>query len=180
MNQIKKYQKEEKNNKDVEINTSSEIKKFIILIVVIVSILGIIYLISLLFQKKDYSSIFDNSLESNEIQFDEVIVGTMLKQKENSYYVLVLDKEDPYYDIFVNYVNNYRNQEYIDKIYTVELNSIFNSGAKAEYTDAANLKFNGTTFVKVENGNVSKTYSDSYEIGEIILKMTKELEKEDA
>lgn len=180
MNQIKKYQKKEENNKEEIKESSNELKQLAILVVVILAILGIIYLVSLLFEKKDYSSIFDNSLEVSEIQFDEILVGTMLKQNENSYYVLVMDDEDPYYDVLTTYMETYRKQEYKDKIYTVMLNNIFNKNSKSESTDLSKLEFSTSTLVKVVNGEIKESYLDSYEISEIILKMTKELENEGA
>lgn len=176
MNQIKKYQKKEKNNIEVKEESSNELKQLIILIVFIVAILGVVYLVSVLFEKKDYSYIFDNTIDNSEVQYDEVIVGTMLKQSESSYYVLVLDDVDPYYDVLTKYIENYRNLEYKDKIYTVFLNNIFNKKSKVDEADVSNLKFSGTTLVKVENGIIKDSYYDSYEISEIILKMAKELE----
>jgi hypothetical protein len=175
MNQMKKYQQKKKTNVVVT-DSNDDLKTFVILIVAIVCILGVVYLVAVLFEKKDYSNIFDNSLETSEIQFDEIIVGTMLKQNEDSYYVLVLDEDDPYYSILSNYLTSYRSLEYETKIYSVELNNIFNKTAKVETSDISNLKFSGTTLVKVENHQIKKSYTDSFEIGNILLSMTKELE----
>ena len=171
----RKYQTKRK-NKAIEVTEENQLKQLIILIVVIVAILGVVYLVSVLFEKKDYSSIFDNSLDSSEIQYDEILVGTMLKQKDSSYYVLVMDDTDPYYDVLTKYIENYRKLEYTDKIYTVLLNNVLNKNAKSDKTDVSNLKFSGTTLVKMENGTIRNVYSDSFDISNIILDMAKKIE----
>lgn len=178
MNQIKKYKKEEKNKKDVknEVSSNDELKQLCILVIVIVGILGVIYIVSTILKGKDYSSIFDNSLDVSEIQNNEVIIGTMLKQSEEEYYVLILDEEDPYKNIFNNYIETYRSLEYDTKIYTVDLNNIFNKSAKQEETNLDELKFKGTILLKVVDNNIEDAIEDSSEIGEKILEMTKEIE----
>ena len=178
MNQMKKYKKESKNIKHVKVETTSndELKQLLLLVVVIVAILGVIYIVSTLLKGKDYSSIFDNSLDVSEIQYDEVLVGNMLKQSEEEYYVLVLDEEDSYKEIFTKYIETYRNLEYQTKIYTVDLNNIFNKTAKQEEANYDQLKFKSTVLVKVVDGKIDETIEDSLEIGQRILNMTKELE----
>lgn len=178
MNQIKKYKKESKKQKDVKVEATSndELKQLLLLVVVIVAILGVIYIVSTLLKGKDYSSIFDNSLDVSEIQYDEVLVGNMLKQSEEEYYVLVLDEEDSYKEIFTNYIETYRNLEYETKIYTVDLNNIFNKTAKQEEADYDHLKFKSTVLLKIVNGKINEVIEDSLEIGQKILDMTKAIE----
>lgn len=178
MNKIKKYKKETKNKKDVktEVTPNDELKQLILLVVIIVAILGVIYIVSTILKGKDYSSIFDNSLDISEIQYDEILVGNMLKQADDEYYVLVLDEEDPYKSIFTNYIETYKNLEYETKIYTVDLNNIFNESAKQEEMDIDNLKFSGTVLLKVEDGEIDYSIEDSSEIVKRILELTKEIE----
>mgnify|MGYP003289267671 CR=1 FL=1 len=183
MNQIKKYKKGVKNKKcdKFEKDNNNELKQLIILVIVITLILGAIYIVSTILKGKDYSSIFDNSLDVSEIQYDEVIIGNMLKQTENEYYVLILDNEDSYSGIFSNYIETYRSLEYDIKIYTVDLNNIFNISAKEEETNLDDLKFKSTILLKVKDGEIEESIEDSSEIGEKIIKLTKEIEnKEEA
>lgn len=180
MNQIKKYQKNNVKTNQVD-SGDHELKKLCLLVVIIVAILGLIYLVSVLVKGTDYSSIFDQSLDVSEMQYDEVIIGNMLKQPEDQYYVLILDKEDPYKEIFDKYIDTYRDLEYETKIYTVDLNNIFNQSAKAEEESIDELKFKGTTLLKIVDHKVDEVIVDSLEIGSTILKMTKEIEdKEEA
>ncbi len=182
MNKSKKMQKNatKKNfEKKVEpVSSNSELRQLITLVVVIVVILLLVYVVSVLLKGKDYSSIFDNSLDVSEIQRDEVLVGTMLKQPEDEYYVLVIDDDDPYKTTFENYYNNYISLEYETRIYKVDLGSIFNKDAKAdEASYSETLKFNKSVLVKVEDGNIGDVIEDSIEIGNKIIRMSKEVEE---
>lgn len=177
MNQIKKYNKA-KNKKEVQpVESHDELKQLIIIVLVIAIFLFVVYVVSTLLKGKDYSSIFDNSLDTSEIQYDEILVGTILKQLEDTYYVLVLDEEDPYKDILQNYVSSYRNLNYEVKLYTVDLNNLFNKTSKLEEDeDSSKLTFRGTTFLKVENHEIVERIEDSDEIGSMLISMNKELE----
>lgn len=182
MNKSKKMQKntaKKKVEKKVEtVSSNSELRQLITLVVVIIVILLLVYVVSSLLKGKDYSSIFDNSLDVSEIQTDEILVGTMLKQNEEEYYVLVIDDEDPYKTTFENYYNNYIGLEYTTRIYKVDLGSIFNKDAKAEESSySGTLKFNKSVLVKVKDGNIEDVIEDSIEIGNKIIEMSKALEE---
>jgi hypothetical protein len=180
MKQTRKIQKNTKKQQKVQqqkINSDNEVRQFGLLVIIIVIILFVIYIISSLLKGKDYSSIFDNSLDVNEIQYDEILVGTMLKQNEESYYVLVLDSNDPYTDILKDYVSSYLEEEYTIRLYTVDLNNIFNKSAKAEEFDYDSLKFKGNSLVLVENGIIKETEEDSENISKKLIEMTNELQE---
>ncbi len=184
MNKSKKMQKNSKINQQKAVNTSSsssELRQLITLVVVIVVILFLVYVISSLLKGKDYSSIFDNSLDVSEIQYDEILVGTMLKQGEEEYYVLVLDDEDPYKSILESYFSNYIKLEYTNRVYKVDLGNIFNKTAKSEEASySGSLKFKGTVLVKVANGEIVETIEDSLEVGNKLIEMTKEIEDQES
>lgn len=162
---------------DVTRSTSSyDLKQLFIIIVVIVAVLAVVYILSSVFKKKDYSSIFDNNLDVTEIQYDEVLVGTMLDQSEDEYYVLVYDDEDPYAEIFNNHIKSYLEAEYKTRIYTVDLNNIFNRNSKADDYDYDDLKFKSTSLLKIEDGEIESHYEDSIEIEEILVDLLKEVD----
>jgi hypothetical protein len=181
MNKTKKIQRgaKKKEVRKVEtVSSNDELGQLLTLIVAIVVILFLVYIISSILKGKDYSSIFDNSLETTEIQYDEVLVGTMLKQPEEEYYVLVIDDEDPYKSIFENYFSNYISLEYTTRMYKVDLGSIFNKDAKAEEASySGKLRFNKSVLVKVVNGSIEEVIDDSSEIGNKIITMSKEIEE---
>lgn len=177
MKQTKKYNKTKKDQKEVTKNSSNnELKQLGILVAVIVIFLGIVYIVSVLVKGKDYSSIFDNSLDTSEIQYDEILVGTILKQAPDNYYVLVLDEDDSYKTIFESYIATYNGLEYKTKIYTVDLGNGFNKTAKVEEANYGDLKFSGTVLLKIENHEIIESITNSDEIGATIIRMTKELE----
>ena len=55
----------------------------------------IFYVATLIFAKKNHDDIFSNDLNANEIQYDEIIIGSMF-DKSGEYYVLLLEEDDPY------------------------------------------------------------------------------------
>lgn len=176
---IQKNAKKKEAGKKVEnASSNSELRQLLTLIVVIVVILLLVYVVSSLLKGKDYSSIFDNSLDVSEIQYDEVLVGTMLKQKEEVYYVLVIDDEDPYQKNLNTYFDNYIGLEYDMRIYKVDLSNIFNRSSKSEeasYSDE--LKFNTSVLMKIENGSIEEVIDDSSEIANKMIEMIKATEE---
>ena len=89
-----------KTNNSVE---SDEYKKLIKLILIIAVVFLIFYVATLIFTKKNYDDIFSNDLNANEIQYDEIIIGNMF-DKSGEYYVLLLEEDDPYKELFSSYL----------------------------------------------------------------------------
>lgn len=183
MNQIKKMQKSTKklpkkqDNKITMTSPDDEVRRFGLLVLIIVIILFLVYLISTILKGKDYSSIFDNRLDVNEIQYDEILIGTLFKQKEEKYYVVVMEQNDPYIDILKSYTQTYLTKENHEVLYTIDLDNLFNKGAKAEETNVDALTFNGSTLLLIENGEVQWVEEDSATICTELIRMTKELEE---
>lgn len=148
-------------NKKEEIKKNSDLKKIIILIAVILVVFAIFYVVTIILNKNNHADIFEKEkLGNTEIQYDEILVGAILNQSPKSYYVLV--KEDDTYD---KLISEYATYKYDEKIYTVDLTSAFNKNSKAEESSyEGDLKFKGTTLLKIEDGKIETVYEDTDEI----------------
>lgn len=157
-----------KTNKSAE---SDEYKKLIILIVIIVVVFLVFYLATSIFTKNNYDDIFSNDLNATEIQYDEIIIGNMFSKK-GEFYVLMLDKKDPYSELFESYVTTIKPNH---KIYTVDLSNAFNKTYVAdEYSyDKENFKTKGTLLIRIKDNEVK----EHYESKESMLKKLEELTK---
>lgn len=148
---------------------SDEYKKLIILIVIIALVFLIFYIATSIFTKDNNDDIFNNDLNTTEIQYDEIIIGNMFN-KSGEYYVLLLGENDPYIELFNSYVTTIKTNK---KIYTVDLDSAFNKKYIAdEYSyDKDNFKTKGTLLVRIDDNKIK----DHYESREDILNKLKQL-----
>ena len=152
---------------------SSEYKKLITLIIVIASIFLVFYILTVTFTEENHDDIFNNELNASEIQYDEIIIGSMFN-KDGEYYVLLIDKDEVYKDIYNSYVTTIKNNK---KIYTVDLASAFNKKyISDEYSyNKDDFKTKGTLLVKISNHEIK----EHYETKEEILNKLKDLSKND-
>lgn len=152
---------------------SSEYKNLITLIIVIATVFLVFYILTLTFTKKNHDDIFNNELNASEIQYDEIIIGSMFN-KDGEYYVLLIDKDDVYKEIFNSYVTSLKEKV---KIYTVDLSSAFNKKyISDEYSYSKDdFKTKGTLLIKINNNEIK----EHYESKEDILNKLKDLSKND-
>lgn len=155
--QIEKYT----HNHSTAATDGSEVTRLIRVVIIITVIFLAFYILTLFLTKKDNSS--KNEEKTTTIQYDEIILGTLLSQKQSEYYVLVYESEDPYLKVLENYVSLYGKQDEKIKVYTANLNNVFNEsyiGEKlsATGTNVADFKFKNTTLVKIKDKKVVETY----------------------
>ena len=161
---LKKGNNNKKNEKmkiEETITKSSDLKKIIILIIIILVSFGVFYIITLKLNKSNHDDIFKKEeLGNTEIQYDEIIVGTILKQNPKTYYVLIMDNDDNNINKYNNILSQYTNYEYDYKIYTVDLNNPMNKNSKADENsfDKDDLKFKGTVLLKISDKEIEETY----------------------
>lgn len=163
-----------------KVSSNDEVKNLIIILAVIVVVFMIVYFIASILSKhnKDYSSIFSSSeLGTAEIQYDKILVGTLLNQSDDIYYALVEGKDDDKittYEDTITSIREYTKYDY--NIYTIDLSDALNKSSVADDAsyDSTNLKFNGTTLVKVNSGEIVKAYTETSEITEVLNKLLTE------
>ena len=116
--------------------------------------------------KKDKKTATDNNAS---IQYSEILLGNLLSQSENSYYVFIYNKDDNYINAYNTYLTSYKSKEGALKVYTAALENGFNkkylSTEKNLYvSNIDDLKIMGTTLLKVENNRVVEAYDGNESI----------------
>lgn len=151
---------------------SDEYKKLITLILIIVAVFALVYGATVLFtSKKNKDNIFKNDLNPSEIQYKEIIIGNMF-DKDGEYYVLLLEKDEPYKESFDSYINSVKQD---NKVYTVDLSSAFNKEYISDENsyDEEDFKVKGTVLVKIDDHKIVDHYEDKSEILEKLDSLTK-------
>lgn len=159
----------------MENTNNNEMLHFVRMIVIVVIIFFAFYLITVFTTGNKKGSYTKRETSPSIIQYDEIILGDLYNQNENEYYVLVEEKEDPYLSLFRNLLKQYAASENGIAYYTVDLSSAFNQKFYVEGSsfEPNNLKFSGTTLLKIKD----KTITEYYQTSEDILNVVNNLEK---
>lgn len=145
-----------------------EIIRFLKILLLIVAFLGIIYVFTQKVINKETN--INKSITKGTINYDKIILGTLLNQNYDEYYVFVYDgnsKDAIYYSALIDL---YRNQKDSIKIYWADLNNHLNkkfiaNNEKEINKNAKNLnelKVGDYTLIKVSNKKIVK-YIDTIE-----------------
>lgn len=158
--------------KDTTQVENNEYRNLIILIVVIALVFTAFYVLTLKFTKENHDNIFKNDLDASEIGYDEIIIGSMFDLK-GTYYILLIEENDVYKDIFNNYVTSVKENH---KIYTVDLSSAFNKRYLAdEYSYSKdNFKTKGTLLLKISDGEIKAHYTEKTDITNKLAELSKD------
>ncbi len=152
----------------------SEIKRFIIVFIVLIAILGAVYLLTSIFVTKDAVQGTEDATIPGTINYSTAIVGNMLTKPEDTYYVFVYDGESKNSELYTanNAILEYLSDEDAIKFYNVDLAQHMNMDYKADLendeetnpkaTTVEDFLFGDFTVVKVKDGKVNK-YLDTVE-----------------
>ena len=159
--------KESKSKRNIYYATSDQedVKKFIIVILVVAGLLVGVYFLTRVFVTKDLIP-KEETVVPGEVNYNVATVGTMLNRPYDSYYVLIYstagEKSQEMQVVYSNYINKSGHA----KMYILDLNNSLN----ADYYDPANenvkaksvdeFKFGEFTLIKVVNGEVNKYIND--------------------
>lgn len=157
-----------KNNGSAE---SNEYRNLIIIIAIIAGVFLLFYLATILFTKDNHDDIFKNDLESSEIQYNDIAVGDMFNH-DGEYYVLLIEKDEPYKESFDSTLSKARQNK---KIYTVDLSNAFNKNyVKDEYNYSSD-KFStkGTVLLKIKDNKIIDHYTDKEKVLNKLLDLSK-------
>lgn len=161
-------------------STNDEAKKLGIFIVIIILLFGLFYALSTVIDHKDKKVNTKSEQNAAVIQYDEIILGTLLTQSSENYYVLALS--DDQNDSYSSYMTTYKAKENAWKIYTSDLESPFNKRYVVTKEEKSNLNFDSVselrikedTLFKVENHEVTEVFEGK----EAILEQLKTLNEE--
>lgn len=153
----------EKNiKKEIEVKDGNgEVKSLLLITISVLLFLGLFYLLTVVIlgdkseNKKD-----EVKTAEVEIQFDEVLVGSSFSIKDEEYFVLYYEFENE--DInteLSSLVSNYRMSKESPYLYVVNMSNALNSSAisdksKKDAQKSSELKINGPTLIKFENGKI--------------------------
>lgn len=167
--------KANKKNNDTIIE-KNELKSLILIIIIVSLIFLVFYGITLLTNKKTTNGT-SFEVQSETIQYNEILVGQVLNRNEKEYYVLLKNENNSYNDLYIYYLNNYTSKNNNKKYYTVDLNNEFNSLYVSETETNVNTKkffsstFSDTTLLLIKNKKVNKVYDTDEEIVNILSKI---------
>ena len=142
------------------IATTDEMKKLIGIIAIITIIFLVVYGLTVVLTK-------DKSEKSEEtevkIQDEDILLGNLLEQDEDNYFVLVTVADDDYTQIYNVYINSSRQKEDGSTIYTGNLSNSFNLKYKADETNANitsinDLKLKGSALLHITNKRIVNVY----------------------
>ena len=159
-------------HKKIETSTNNnELVRLVKIIVIITVIMALIYVVTMIATKKadevkkDDTSTSEKTTKT-EIQYDNIMIGTMLN-KGGTYYVLIEEdkNDDQRIDEYDQLVTTIKNKEDATKIYKVDLTDAFNKVYKAKesnyYVDnISDFKVTGTTLLKIEDAKVVTAFDD--------------------
>lgn len=162
-----------KNNKSY--NQDFEVGNLVKIILVILVVFGLFYVLTYYIQKNKKTESNNNDTKNTitTIQYDEILMGEILNQSENEYYVLLVKNED-YTKTYKEYISKYSNG---NKFYY----SLIDNGMNSRYlSDTSNLnvenidelKVVGTSLVKVNSGKIIESYDGNSSVMQAFIKMS--------
>lgn len=164
--------KKEKRNKYAT-EEQMEIKRFVFVLLGLLLIIVGIYFFTRAFVTKD---LFKNNNEisyvEGKINYDAVVVGTMLNRPYKEYYVIAYSNENNNSSYYNTVVSKYTQKTKKEKIYYLDLDNVLNQRYVAKekeevsktFTDRKNLKLGDITLLKIKNGKVEKYITTIEEI----------------
>lgn len=164
---------EKKKNKVNKINYNTteqdEIKKFLIVIVVVLALCGGIYLLTRAFVSKDLFGKEDETQEvaDGTIDYSVAIMGQILNRPYDEYYVAIYNAKDgEYVSDMATLLYNYSTQEKHLHVYTVDLSNHLNAdyydpeNVNTKAQSVADMKVGDITLLKVKKNKISKYIVD--------------------
>ncbi len=157
-----------KNNKQTVIQkpvTSDEMMRLIKVIIIVVIIAVIFYFITIVITKYKKEKTQPNYNDSTPaiIQYDEIVLGSLFNQKREEYYVLIMEEKEPYKELLSSYMKTYSAKENSLKIFTSNLDSVFNQfyiseTSNLKTSNISEFRVSGLTLVKIKNNSVIEAY----------------------
>ena len=149
-----------KQNIKYQTEESQEIKKFILVLLIIIVLIVGVYFLSKFFVK---SNVAELTYQTGKISTNTAIVGTILNNPENEYYVLAYDSTGTNASAYITYANYYEDeQKNAIKIYYLDLNNGFNKtyyvteNSNPKATKISELKIKDGTLLKIKKGKITE------------------------
>ena len=147
----------------------NEMKNLLIIVAVVTAIFLIFYGITKIVTENKKN---DNNEQTGEvfIQYDEILLGTLLEQPNSEYYVLVTKEDDAYVSTYTNILSIYESKQNSIRVYNASLDNAFNKSYEAEESkisdNLSELKLSGSTLLKIKDKKIVQKYEGSTQIVE--------------
>ena len=143
-----------------------EVKSFIKILIGLILILGLLYFLSAVVLDKGNKIKRTNN--EGKVQYSNIYLGTLLNRADDEYYVLVFNSENITNHYIINKASDYQSSSKT-ALYTADLSLELNKGFlsdKSNYNvdSVKDLKFKGTTLVKIKGGKITKFIENELEI----------------
>lgn len=156
-------------------NSEMEMGNLVKIILIILVVFGIFYVITYYMQKNKKAEI--NNTNNNTvtiIQYDEILIGDMLRKNEESYYVLIVNKED-YNERYKEYLSKYTNN---NKFYYALSDNGLNKNyvsdiSNLNVSDMKDFKVKDTALLKINSGKIVESYDGNSEVMKAIIELNR-------
>lgn len=147
-------------------SNSDEMTNLFKIVITIVILFAAFYVITY-FVTESKNNTSENSKDKNiaVIQYDEIMLGTLLTQSPNEYYVLIGKSTNENYKLYQKYVEAYKASDKKDKtvFYTSNLENGFNQPYVADnnHFDVESInefRISESALIHVEDGKVANSY----------------------
>ena len=169
-----------KRNETVSLMSGDEMTRLLKIILVLIVIVVAFYGLTVLITKwrKTSTPERDKTITPAVIQYDEILIGTLLNQSRSEYYVLIQADDDPYQSLTSYYISNYERTKEALKVYTSNLNSGLNSYYISETSNLKVEKMNDfrvskVTLVYVKDHKIVKAYEGLDAVCEALKELVK-------
>lgn len=147
-----------------------EIRKLLIIIGAVCAVMLSFYFITefVVKNKKEADNKPDDQINIEpDIQYENILMGSLFKQNGSEYYVFAYDEEDILTEIYNQYISTYTKKDGHLNVYKVNLSSDYNKGYVAEESylsgdDVTKIRVKETTLIRIKDGKIYKTY-EGYE-----------------
>ncbi len=144
-------------------NEDDEFKKLIRIILIVTAVMIVFYGITVLVTQKSNKSSANKNENTVKIQYDNIVIGSMLNIDGN-FYVLIEDAKDSHLNEYNTLLQSIKANDDAPKVYIADLSDSFNKkylSDESDYTsEISNFKVKGTTLVKIEDHKIVDTYDD--------------------
>lgn len=129
-----------------------ETKNFAIVTILVILLFSFFLWMTSMRVNKPFSIKNPDISYNNEIQFKEIMAGSIFNIEKDKYYVVVIEKNNPYNYLFESMIDQKEGAEY----YIVQLNNPLNNGYSADESvkEKNGIKFSGSAVLLVENGEL--------------------------
>ena len=163
-----KIKNEMKTQVEEKKESENEIKKLIILVLIVTAIFFIFYGITILIMKKNKTESTEPKEEVTHIDMDMILINQLLSQPEDNYYVLLTIENDSNNTTYESLKEEYYKVENHKKIYNANINDPMNKSFVGDETvlegELKDFKFEKSTLLEIENGSIKNKYIGSTEI----------------